>query len=111
MGCDESTPAGGQKPPVQAAVLFNQYNLMRLITPQCVFENDLERDIFMAINVCRYATGTFVEVVQAVKANNPLCRNAKYTDKLLKLLSLNERLPEVVYDVAAFDACRENNRI
>jgi hypothetical protein len=65
----------------------------------------------MAINVCRFNPGTFVEVVEAVKANNPLCRGAKYTEELLKLLSMNEKLPEVIYDVAAFDACRENNRI
>ena len=65
----------------------------------------------MAINVCRYNPATFVEVVQAVKANNPLCANAKHTDNLIKYLSKNERLGEVIYDIAAMDACRENNRI
>jgi hypothetical protein len=35
-----------------------------------------------------------------------LCKNAKYTDRLIKLLECNERLNEVIYDVAAFDACR-----
>lgn len=60
----------------------------------------------MAINVCRYETDVFVEVVKAVRANNPLCKNAKYTDRLIKLLECNERLNEVIYDVAAFDACR-----
>jgi len=65
----------------------------------------------MAINVCRFNTGIFIDVVKAVKANNPLCANAKYTDRLIKLLEQNERYPEVTYDFAAFDAVRQNNQI
>jgi hypothetical protein len=29
----------------------------------------------------------------------------------MKMLETNEKLPEIVYDVAAMDACRANNKI
>jgi len=63
----------------------------------------------MAINVLRSETAVFTTVVNAVKESNPIAKNCKHTDKLVKLLDMNEALPEIAYDVAAFDACRANN--
>jgi len=63
----------------------------------------------MAINVLRSETAVFTTVVNAVKENNPIAKSCKHTDKLVKLLDMNEALPEIAYDVAAFDACRANN--
>lgn len=49
----------------------------------------------MAINVCRSESAIFASVVQSVKENNPLCKNAKHTDKLIKILEMNEQLPPI----------------
>lgn len=47
-----------------------------------------------------------------IRANNkdPLIQNAKYTDRLIKLLEQNERYSEVIYDIAATDAVIANNK-
>lgn len=113
MGCDESTPSEGQnnQKPIIASEVFAELKLQHLIKPEYVFENDLEKDIFMAINVCRSEPAVFVSVVNSIKENNPLCKNAKYTDKLIKMLEMNEQLGAITYDVAAFDAARQNNRV
>lgn len=56
MGCGDSAEGSASGQPLQATVLFEQYGLMRLITPEARFPNDLEKEIFMAINVCRFNT-------------------------------------------------------
>lgn len=63
----------------------------------------------MAINVCRFQPNIFVNVVNEVRANNPLCATAKYTDRLVKMLEQDEQLNEVIWDIPAVDACRKNN--
>jgi len=113
MGCGdsaESKPSGQQ--PLQAAVLFEQYGLKNLITPDVRFSNDLEKEIFMALNVCRFNSQLFVDVVKDIRANNkdPLIQNAQYTDRLIKLLEQNERYPQITYDIAATDAVIANNK-
>jgi predicted nucleic-acid-binding protein len=40
------------------------------------FETDLERQIFMAINVARAAPAQFAQVVRSVKQNNMLAKKA-----------------------------------
>lgn len=63
----------------------------------------------MAINVLRFQSNVFVDVVNEIKMTNPMCVNAKYTDRLVKMLEQNEQLPEVVWDVPAVDAVKKNN--
>ncbi len=75
------------------------------------FENPLEKDIFMAINVLRAEPGVYSQVVNEVKQKYPICANAKYTDRLIKFLDMNEQLPVIMYDVAAQDAVIKNNEI
>lgn len=81
------------------------------MTPEATagFENDFEKDIFMAINVLRAETAVFESVVKAVRESNPLVKNAKHTDKLIKFLEMNERLGEIRWDKAAMDATKQNN--
>lgn len=43
---------------------------MNLITPDARFSNDLEKEIFMALNVCRFNSQLFVDVVKDIRANN-----------------------------------------
>lgn len=71
MGCGDSPDMGaGGGAPLQATTLFAQYGLTRLITPEVRFQNELEKEIFMAINVCRFNTGIFADVVKQIRANN-----------------------------------------
>jgi len=84
---------------------------MNLFNKECNFENELERQIFMAINVCRYDPQVFVPIVQRVRDRAPIVRDAKNTGILLKQLGSMIRLPPVIYDMPAFDACRQNNTI
>lgn len=108
MGCDESQEENPNKP-IQAEEVFKELELSKLITPETIFENEFEKNIFMAINVLRAETAVFETVVKAVREGNPLVKNAKHTDKLIKFLEMNERLGEIVWDKAAMDATRENN--
>lgn len=91
MGCDESTP---QMTPKQEEVIaekvFIECKLQYLLTPNMRYENPLEKDIFMAINVLRAEPGVYSQVVNKVKQEYPICANAKYTDRLIKFLDMNE---------------------
>ena len=97
MGCDESQEENPNKP-IIASEVFAELELQKLMTPEATksFENNFEKDIFMAINVLRAETAVFESVVKAVRENNPLVKNAKHTDKLIKFLEMNERLGEIV---------------
>jgi hypothetical protein len=110
MGCDESQEENPNKP-IIASEVFAELELQKLLTPEATksFENNFEKDIFMAINVLRAETAVFESVVKAVRENNPIVKNAKHTDKLIKFLEMNERLGEIVWDKAAMDACKQNN--
>jgi hypothetical protein len=44
----------------------------------------------MAINVLRFQSDLFVPVVKSIRANDPRVANAKYTDRLEKMLDQNE---------------------
>jgi hypothetical protein len=39
----------------------------------------------------------------------PQASKCKQTATLISVLNSMEKAPEVIYDVAAFDACRKNN--
>lgn len=56
-----------QEPPFDVPGWFNKMQLQNLMTPECVWENDLERQIFMAINVCRCQPSLFIPIVESVK--------------------------------------------
>jgi inosine/xanthosine triphosphate pyrophosphatase family protein len=81
-------------PPKQEEVIaekvFIECKLQYLLTPNMKFENALEKDIFMAINVLRAEPGVYSQVVNEVKKSYPICANAKYTDRLIKFLDMNE---------------------
>jgi hypothetical protein len=57
MGCDESVPDQGKMQqaanPIVCEPVFYELKLQRLLTPNMVWENELERQIFMAINILR----------------------------------------------------------
>jgi hypothetical protein len=109
MGCDESSEDKNQKP-ILAVDVFNELKLQNLLTEgQQTWNNDFEKDIFMAINVLRNESVVFTSVVEDVKANNPKMKDMKHTDKLLKYLEMNEQLGSIHYDLAAMDAARKNN--
>jgi len=110
MGCDESQEEKPDKP-IVASEVFTELELTKLMTAEATawWKNDFEKDIFMAINVLRAETAVFESVVKAVRENNPLVKNAKHTDKLIKFLEMNERLGEIHWDKAAMDACNQNN--
>ena len=76
--------------PLNALSRFEAFSLTYLLTGQCNFKNDFEKDIFMAINVLRYQSDLFIPLVKEMKSSNPLCYNAKHTDSLVKMLEQNE---------------------
>ena len=108
-GCGE--PEAQSAPVFNTEEYFRRYQLMNLLNKECRFENELEKQIFMAINVCRFDPKVFVPIVQRVRYRCPLVSNAGNTGVLLKQLNAMVRLPPVIYDVPAFDACRQNNAI
>lgn len=108
-GCGE--PEAQSAPVFNTEEYFRRYQLMNLLNKECRFENELEKQIFMAINVCRFDPKVFVPIVQRVRDRCPLVSNAGNTGVLLKQLNAMVRLPPVIYDVPAFDACRQNNAI
>ena len=95
--------------PLNAQTKFENFSLTYLLTGQCNFKNNFEKDIFMAINVLRYQSDLFIAVVKEVKTTNPLCYNAKHTDSLIKMLEQNEQLPEIRWDIPAVDAVTKVN--
>jgi hypothetical protein len=62
------------------------------------YKEDAERQVFMALNVCRFKPALYVPVVQRVKDSHTLCKNAKYTRELIRTLKRLERLPPIRYD-------------
>jgi len=60
----------------------------------------------MAINVCRFQPSLMVPIVDRVKRRCPLVKDTLHTDTLMKSLDVTQRLPTVIYDRVAFDACR-----
>lgn len=94
MGCGDSAemkPAGKS-----IEQQFAEFGLQNLITGN--FETDLERQIFMAINVCRAAPGAFVGVVRTVKQTHPLAKAAPHTMNLVNTLQQIKKLPPVKFD-------------
>jgi hypothetical protein len=94
-----------------AEKMFNKFGLKRHLPDESVWENEFERDIFMAINLCRFKPLLFVEIVERVKQTCPLVADSKNHVELVLKLFKNLRLPMLVYDKIAFDAVRMNNSV
>lgn len=72
------------------------------------FENEFEKQIFYAINLCRYDPKRFVVPVKEVKERNILAMG-KDTKDLILFLQKCERLTQVRFDDQANAAARKNN--
>jgi hypothetical protein len=94
----------------QIEVKFNKFDLQHLFNEDCDFKSEFERQVFMAVNVCRYQPSLFIPIVEKVMQEYPQASKCKQTATLLSVLSSMEKIPEVIYDLAAFDACRRNNQ-
>ena len=73
------------------------------------FEHELERQIFMAINMCRYNPAQYEPLVQQVKDTDPAFKFAQGTQNLKQKLKTMLKLKPVKYDKQASDACFKNN--
>ena len=72
------------------------------------YENDFEKQIYCAINLCRFEPKRFIYHVKDVAKNHELAKN-KDTKDLIKVLQQNERLNQVKFDEQANEAVRKNN--
>ena len=72
------------------------------------FENEFEKQIFYAINLCRYEPKRFVVSVKEVAESHPLAKE-KDTKDLIRVLQKSERLTQVRFDEQANEAVRKNN--
>lgn len=73
------------------------------------FENELEKQIFMAVNLIRFTPKNFVQVVMQVKKNSPVAKSVNGTHQLCKHLANMPKMPPVRWDEQAARACREQN--
>ena len=101
MGCGSSQPELGS--------LGEQYAAAQLMQPySSEFENEFEKQIFYAINLCRYDPKRFVVPVKEVAASHTLAKG-KDTKDLILFLQKCERLTQVRFDDQANAAARKNN--
>jgi hypothetical protein len=90
MGCGNSQPALGS--------LAEQYAAAQLMQPySSEFENEFEKQIFYAINLCRFEPKRFVVPVKEMAASHPLAKG-KDTKNLIEYLQKCERLTQVRFD-------------
>jgi hypothetical protein len=73
------------------------------------FENEMEKQIFMAVNLIRLCPKQFVTAVMQVKKNNPMAKSVNGTHQLCKHMSNMPKLPPLRWDEQAARACREQN--
>ena len=104
MGCKNSTPA-------PQGTLLEQYAGAQLPQPWSTdYENDFEKQIYMAINLCRHDPKKFVPHVRAVYKDHVLLKGVgtKMNDLIAKLQA-TETLSVVRFDGQANEAARQNN--
>lgn len=104
MGCGDSAQ-DRSAPSIEQ--LFLEFKLDNLITG--TFENDLERKIFQAVNVCRYNPKLFIPRINQMKKHNPVAKNTNHTHLLIQTLKNKMRLPPIRMDDPCFIAVRDNN--
>ena len=76
---------------------------------KAIFETELERQIFMGINVARFAPKNLYTLVKEVYRTSEAASRARGIKSLLAQLQNLPRLPPVIFDPSATQACRRNN--
>ena len=106
MGC------GGSKETQQMSIeqQFVQANLNRFLLDG-QFESPMEKEIFMAINLCRFMPQRFIPIVQKVKMNFPEAQMVQGTKMLIKHMRNMQRISGVTFSEEANRACRERNDV
>ena len=106
MGCKNTTPA------VPEGTLLEQYSKANLPQPWSgQYENDFEKQIYMAINLCRHDPKSFVPYVRQVYKEHVLLKAGagKKMNDLIAKLQATESLKLVSFDEEANQAVRANN--
>ena len=106
MGCKNTTPA------VPEGTLLEQYSKAGLTQPWSgQYENDFEKQIFMAINLCRHDPKVMVPYVRQVYKDHVLLKAGagKNMNDLIAKLQATQSLKLVSFDDQANEAVRANN--
>lgn len=81
MGCGESHPE---------ATIGEEYASQNLIQPGYTeYENEFEKQLFMAINLCRFNPKSFISAVKKCAASHELCKDMP-TKELIAFLQTCE---------------------
>lgn len=100
MGCGDSQPE---------ASIGEEYAAKNLIQPGYTeYENEFEKQLFMAINLCRNNPKSYIGAVKKCAATHELCKELP-TKELITFLQTCEQLSHVTFDEQANQACRQNN--
>ena len=99
MGADESKES--------VIELYAKHNLWQPQYSQ--YENDYEKQLFMAINLIRYSPKEYGIPAVKMAAKHELAKKKK-SDKLIKELKGMSQLTQVVFEDEANTACRDNNK-
>ena len=105
MGCSNTKQA-------PQGSLLEQYSAAGLVQPWSgEYQNDFEKQIYMAINLCRHDPKRFVPHVRKVYKDHPLLAGGvgKKMTELVSKLNTAEPLPLVKFDGQANEACLANN--
>ena len=73
------------------------------------FQNETEKEIFMAINVCRVIPRQFVQICKEVGQSNPIAEKTPFKHSLYQAMSKMKPLPVVSLNQEACKACYENS--
>ena len=88
MGCSESQ---------QESTIGEEYARQNLIQPTySEYENEFEKQLFMAINLCRSNPKSFITAVKETSKTHVLCKDLPITD-LVAYLKTCERLSSVTF--------------
>ena len=102
MGADESKPTQS---------LIERFVAAGLRVPlYSEYENDFEKNLWMAINLCRFDPKSFARVVQYVSLKNRKVANIS-TSGLIDHLKKCPQLSQLTFLDIAVQACRDNNKI
>ena len=102
MGCNESTPQG---------TVVEQYMKMGGHMPSpSEYYNEFEKQVYMAVNVCRFDPKRMVPHVRTA-AKNPAAKTVSpdSVKSLIAHLNKMEPLPSIALNPQAMEACRKNN--
>jgi hypothetical protein len=105
MGCSN------EKPTAQGTLL-EQYHAANLPQPWATdYENNFEKEIYMAVNLCRHDPKRFVPHVRKVYKEHVLLRAGagKKMEDLIAKLKVTETMGPIRLDQQANEACRQVN--